>query len=371
MTRISDDVFWFAYTHHASLNVYLKGLRICRHWLTWLWTHDMRKTVWLRTNKLENKSTHKQIWLWVLSQGKTVWAYDMTMCIENPPYEHGFCFACYGGNILLAEMCRQRGKITWLERGFYLASQMGHINMVQWLLSQGARYVNWAAETACKNGHYSVFCLLADTCEINQWNDVYINCCVSGNLRLMRKCEEYVKNSKDEIHWDEAFETICENGHIHLFDYVHMRLLEYMLKLKLNIHNIHDIYDTHNRALATACRGGWWDIVYTLINLGANDYITAMRHACEGGHIDLAKNMAHRVEKQIGMSSFPLYKKKEDMHTVWNWLLWGASRYNRIDVVRFLIEKKGASALDNAFYMARTYGWSELEAYITLYLNNN
>jgi ankyrin repeat protein len=109
----------------------------------------------------------------------------------------------------------------------------------------------------------------------------------------------------------------------------------------------HGAYDW-NHGLRGACQGGHIEIVNLMIEKGADARGIGLYCACEAGHIDLVNLM---IEKGVSIWNFG--------KGIWNIGLEGACKGGHIEIVNLMIEK-GARDWINGLHKACKYGHIEI-----------
>lgn len=216
--------------------------------------------------------------------------------------------ACISGNIQIVKYLIKKIKYFKdthdLERclEYYLqyACRGGHVELIEYFMSIGAKDVNSAMETACR------------------W----------GNIEIVK-----IMINNGATNWNQCLEEGCRGGY--------NDIVKLMILKGANAYNI---------GLKYACGGGCLEIVELMLKNGGIYYDEGLRMACSMGNIEIIKLMASKnIDLYSGLYNACFYEyvelaemiiSKDKNGTIdYNTILENACTYGNTRIVKLLVEK--------------------------------
>lgn len=241
--------------------------------------------------------------------------------IDWSPWTTRFDEACTSGDIEEVQLAIANGVNDWF-CGFCNASQNGHINIVQLLISKAKSPLNWNMGLYCASlgGHMNIIQLMLKFTEIDinyffNWDLVLYGACKGGYMEIA----QFII-SKGATDLFQGFQGACFGGHMHMIEFIISKASE---------------WKANGKSESNGKTSNWWG--------------HGLRYACSGGHIRLVEFIMSRSTTYSWSSAF-LSAQAND-HT---------------KIIALLISKD----LDSFNYLAQFYSWpiKQTEIFQLLYL---
>jgi hypothetical protein len=196
---------------------------------------------------------------------------------------------------------------------FTAACRGGHVDAVEYLLSQGADAIEMGLYAACEGGHMAIMNMLVARGACN-WKYALSGACRGGHLAIVQFVAPKVDFASVSL---AALQSSCAWGRASVVEYLLDRGADALDELSM-----HD-----------ACEDGNQAVVDLLIRHGNTAWNIGMLGASTGGHLDLVKSMSNR-----GAAN-------------WNECIVGAASTGHVRMVQYLISR-GAAATAEAINSA-------------------
>lgn len=251
---------------------------------------------------------------------------------------------CKHGSISLLKRCMKFGMCK-LNTYLYLVCKCGHDSVVNYIVN----YI----ETHKKK--YNIH-------KNNIWYDGLVGACLGGHLDIV-KWMIILCNDISEVYriLEGIFYEICKSRHLNIIRFV------------INIAKPNFNYGLH-----AACVIGDYELMYEMVNRGANDWEYSSELACEGGNINIVKYLFKRKCK-ITCSTFRSACKGGNRNIIsliisygvtdWNSGLKGACEGNHIEIVKWMIDLKANIELC-AYYSGLRGNREIIELFMKLGIKN-
>ncbi len=104
---------------------------------------------------------------------------------KGAKWESGFSYACKSGNLELVKLIIEKANLCEVRcwnLGLYSACQNGHVNVVNLMIDKGATHWNGGLLAACESGHLQLVKYMIDL-GADQWNIAVIRCCENPKVQ--------------------------------------------------------------------------------------------------------------------------------------------------------------------------------------------
>jgi hypothetical protein len=302
---------------------------------------------------------------------------------------------CRLGWTELATFMVERGAVR-VNEGLRGACEGGYMDLVELMIGYGASYWNWALEGASKGGHLE---LLEQMIEYGgedyPWDMILAvrAACIGGHVDILKHLVRKYPGKCPENYWDRYLVLASANGHVHCMDWIvnkmmfgaisaevwsdaldmacrgrHLATIDYILS------NCTWDKDLLERGLFGACKARdldtvkrflskdgevtdnlleeEWDAIYACAYEGGDarviahlrgmhpkvNYNLAFIGACQGGHVDLVKEIPIRVKEEPFQTYEPTSGEYSNALSKWAYMdgFMEACLHGHIDVMKHL-----------------------------------
>lgn len=239
-------------------------------------------------------------------------------------FQDGLEGACEGGHNDLVKMFIDKAQVyKQLNLALNYAAKGGHIEIIKFLINEGADILTCDSAGACEGGYTEVVDYMFEL-KNTYYNNAVYGAAKGGHLWLIEQLSPYIK------HWNWALEGACEGGHKDLVKmfidkgannfglglnaackggYIELVQLMIDLGIDLGINNI-------NEGLLLACEGEHEDLIKYLIKIGANDWNYGLDGVCIGkGSIKIVKRLI-KLGAHVQYKHIYYLTKGEVLHTL-------------------------------------------------------
>lgn len=223
----------------------------------------------------------------------------------------GLYGACEGGQMDIVKYMVNQGATAW-NRALHAACRYNHKNIIKYIIKQGADDMNIGLIGGCQGGYMNVVTWMMSLGADN-YQSALQYACEDGNKKIIK----FLQKKGANYYSTEAFRGACQGGHTKMVREIFKQIKHddptEILKMgsysasyggHLNIVKFlmgHDV-NSWRAALHGACRGGQMNIIKYVITKDTNhlNYLTTkgFNHACKNGHIELAEFLYKLIKKQ-------------------------------------------------------------------------
>lgn len=267
--------------------------------------------------------------------------------VKGPLLNAGFIKACIKGHVEVVKFLMIEVKERPLRMGLFEAAAANRIEVVEFLIKNGIKNLNYglhgaikggniyilkfmirlcagdigqAIYNACEYGRINIFRLLIDTKPGHlDWNEALFRSCRSGNFDLVKLIVDL--GGTTCFIWESGLCDACAGGNISIVKFIlekgcynlsgglsiaclrgHIEIIKFLIKLSEGSDEY--ICDL-NRGLIGACRGLQGEAAEFMIEKGANNFNECLLKLCTKGHLEMVKLM---IEKGANNWSEALYE---------------------------------------------------------------
>lgn len=186
--------------------------------------------------------------------------------------------ACKRGDYQEVIRCIEQGANEW-NLGLQWACHNGNPQIIQLLLSHGARYTFGALAESCRHSDSSLFfSIIKQIGAPEDKTGCFEHACQSGNMEILTYLNQHFNDYGYQPQHDSRLEYAVRTGRLDLVQWVLSH------KRKFTKSEV-------SSAFCVACRVGEIRIVRILIDLGAKNYNKGLQAAYNNGHTEIVKLM--------------------------------------------------------------------------------
>ncbi len=215
---------------------------------------------------------------------------------------------------------------TWY---FKKACQIGHLGLINKMMSKGFNFWNHGFNGACKGGHLKIANLMEKKCiedsDINYdafelFEQGFNSACKGGKIYVAKVMLRKIQHHKNFIFWKTVIWNACKGGNIDLLKFVISESGDNQCLHKNQNWSI---------AFGYACKGGNIDILKLVMSkllmskLDINNWGKGFVNACKKGHVEivkllLSKNTISQDDWSVGVSEACLNGKFDIIYFMLN-----------------------------------------------------
>jgi len=194
-------------------------------------------------------------------------------------YNLGLDIACQAGKMDVVQFMINNGATNWNE-GLYGACKTMNIDIIKLMIEMGACNWNVALETACYNGNLEIINLLISN-GADDWNSGLSYACSGCHIDIVKMMLLRIQQMNDITLYFSLFQVCSKDNKFE----ERKEIIELLMTYGLT---------DFNSGLSIACRIGNMEMVKYLIDKGANDWNGGMIEACINNKIDIINLMIEK-----------------------------------------------------------------------------